>query len=222
MLLVTTKKKLKKYAGILVFILILTGIGLYFGKVTYPFILNIAEAEAKQAAMKAINTAAEKISKLDAFYGEFYDVEKNSNGDIILVKAKPSAINKMYVAAQVEIQRALNDLNGQVIDIPLGAFTGSTIFADVGPEISINLKVIGTSEASWHSYFTYEGINQTLHRMAISVSTKINILIPMRATDITINTEFTVSEDVIVGKVPETYISGLEISKDNLFDLLPG
>ena len=45
------------------------------------------------------------------------------------------------------------------------------------------------------------------------------MLVPMNADDVAVSMDFILSEDVILGRVPDSYITG--ISDDNIFDLLP-
>lgn len=219
MLVVTSKRKLKKFLKNAAFILLLVLIFLYFNHVVYPLVLDIAESKAKVYVMNAINEAAVKIRSLQEFYGEFYKYERNNDGEIVLITANTGAINKMYMCSQAEIQQALNNLNKKVVELPLGAFTGSAVFAEYGPTVNINLMLVGASEAMWNSYFYNEGINQTIHRVILRVTTRMRVIIPLRASDITVNTDIVIAEDIILGRVPESYITGL--SEDNIFDLLP-
>ncbi|MFA5450312.1 MAG: sporulation protein YunB [Clostridia bacterium] len=219
MFVVTTKKKIKKYIKAGAFLLVLLLLVVYFFTVAYPLVLNISEAKAKALVMNTINKAADNIRKFEGFYGKFYTYQANSEGEIVLVSANTAAINNMYLFAQAEIQRQLNDLQNRAIEIPLGAFSGSSILAEYGPAININIVLVGTTEAVWNSYFYNEGINQTIHRLVLRLTTKINILIPAKTSNLTIFTDIILAEDIILGRVPDSYITGF--TEDNIFDLLP-
>ena len=78
---------------------------------------------------------------------------------------------------------------------------------------------VGTVQIGLHSYFFSEGINQTLHRIVMRIETTSEIMIPFKTETVRLTTDLLISEDVIVGKVPDSYITG--ISEDNIFDLLP-
>ena len=69
------------------------------------------------------------------------------------------------------------------------------------------------------AYYYTEGINQTIHRLIMRVTGTVRMLVPMNADDVAVSMDFILSEDVILGRVPDSYITG--ISDDNIFDLLP-
>ena len=64
-----------------------------------------------------------------------------------------------------------------------------------------------------------EGINQTIHRLVMRVQTTVRMLVPIRAEDIVVSMDFILAEQIIVGRIPDSYITG--ISEDNIFDLMP-
>lgn len=213
------KKKYKKAVKLLIWLLIAAVSFLYYINVVRPLVLDIAEANVRAAAINSINKAALNIRSFDGFYGEYYNYEKNNEGEIVLITANTASINNMYLFAQKEIQDALNKLNGDTIEVPLGAFSGSAIFSALGPSVSINVSLVGTAEASWHSVYYSKGINQTLHRIILRVTTNMNILIPLKAANVTVQTDIIIAETVILGRVPDSYIEG--INEDNIFDLFP-
>lgn len=215
----SAKRKFKKLMYLAILLLILVLIVVYVSSVAYPLALNIAEAKTRAKTLDAINTASERIRKLSVFYDSFYNFERNNDGEIVLITANTSAINQMYIMCQSEIQKELAGLKDEKISIPTGAFSGLSIVADKGAAIDINVMPVGTAEASWNSYFFNEGINQTIHRVVLRIITKINILVPVKAATVTVTTDILISEDIIIGRVPDSYITG--ISEDNIFDLLP-
>lgn len=49
------------------------------------------------------------------------------------------------------------------------------------------------------------GINQTLHRLYLQVDCKVNILTPYNTIEQNISNQVIIAENIIVGKVPNTY-----------------
>lgn len=212
-------KKFKKLSIFLVFIFIIVSIVLYYNLTIAPLVVNIAEAEVKQLTVNAINKATLKLKTNKSFYDDFYEYEKNAEGEIILVKANTASINIISIYAQNELQKSINALSNDKISIPVGAFTGSAWLADKGNGVEINVMPVGAVEAKLYSYFYKEGINQTLHRLVLRVTTTIKILIPVKAEEITVTSEILLAEDIIAGRVPDSYVTG--ISSDNIYDLMP-
>jgi sporulation protein YunB len=219
MIIVANRKKTKRVFKTTIFFILSLLLFFYFRNVACLFVLDIAESKARVLATNAISEAGVTIQAMDSFYGEFFCYEKNSSGDITLITAKPSNINKLYLVAQAETQRVLNKLSDTNISVPIGAFTGSSLLARSGPNVDLKLSIIAVSESAWNSCFYNEGINQTIHRLILRITTKLNILIPLNASDVIITKEFIISENIIIGKVPDSYITGL--SQDNIFDLIP-
>lgn len=181
--------------------------------------MELAEAEVKQITVNAIIEGTNNLKYYATFYDEFYDYEKNAEGDIVLIKANTTNINLINHYAQKELQKSINTLSNDKITIPMGAFTGSSWLADKGDGIELNVMPIGTVETKIHSYYFNEGINQTLHKLVLKVTATIRMIVPVKSNDVTVTREFLLAEDVLAGRVPESYVTG--ISDDNIYDLLP-
>ncbi len=214
------KKARFKNIGILILIsVIITLAVVYYNNTISPLVIDLAESEIKKITVNAITDGTIKLKTYEAFYNDFYSYERNAEGEIILVKANTSNINLISIYAQKELQKSINRLENKKISIPAGAFTGSSWLADKGKGITINVMPIGAVETKINSYFFNEGINQTLHRLVLRVTSTVRVVVPIKAEDVTITTDILLAEDVIAGRVPESYVTG--ISDDNIYDLLP-
>ncbi len=93
-----------------------------------------------------------------------------------------------------------------------GSFTGFKLFSGEGPKIKIKISTIGDVETDLRSEFKAEGINQTLHRIYLQVDCKVNILTPFDNISEKISNQVLLIENVIVGKIPDTFynIDGLK------------
>ena len=215
----TLQRKGKKIVFFMVIIVIIASVTLYYNLSIAPFVVELAESEIKQLAINALVEGALKLKAYEAFYNEFYEYEKNDVGDIVLIRANTAKINLMTIYAQKELQKSINTLEKGKISIPAGALTGSSWLADKGDGIELNVMPVGTIETKINSYYYNEGINQTLHRLVLKTTATIRLLVPVRAKDVTITNEFLLAEDILAGRVPESYVTG--ISDDNIYDLLP-
>ena len=211
--------KRKFWAVIILVSLIVSGAVIYYNRTISPLVVGLAEAEIKKITINAITRGSLKLKTYEAFYGDFYEYEKNNEGEIVLVRSNVSNINLMNLYAQKEIQKCLNGLENDKISIPAGAFTGSSWLADKGDGIELNVVPVGSAETKLTSYFYHEGLNQTLHRLVLKVTSTVKIIVPIKAEDVTITSEFLIAEDLIQGRVPDSYVTG--ISDDNIYDLLP-
>ena len=86
-----------------------------------------------------------------------------------------------------------------------GSFTGLKLLAGRGPRVKIQISPIGSVETDLKSEFVTQGINQTVHRVYLEVRAKVNILTPFQNMEKEITNQVLLLENVIVGKIPETY-----------------
>ena len=64
------------------------------------------------------------------------------------------------------------------------------------------------------SEFLSQGINQTLHRVYLNVKCNVNILTPFKSIEKDITNQVLLLENVILGKIPETYYNFNNTNKD--------
>lgn len=220
---VITGKKLKKLFLWVMVICLALSVVLFLNKVSYPLIIELCEIQSDNYVTNAVNEAAKNIMALRAFYDDFYTYERNGEGEIVLVKANTASINQLIALARIELQEELNKLENQKIDLHLGAFTGSSLLADNGPVLTINIIPIGNAVTTIESYYYAQGINQTIHRLILRVTADVRIIVPLKAKDCKIVKDIILAEDIILGRIPGTYINTLEGSSisENIFDLMP-
>lgn len=209
----------RKRIALFLLLAIVAGVIAFYAAVVFPTIRAISTEQTRAVTLQAINRAGVNIRSFEGFYGEFYEYHKNEAGDIVLITSNHANINAMMLFAQKEIQDTLDAVENWEIRVPLGAFSGSAFLSEFGPEITMTVLPVGTVQIGLHSYFFSEGINQTLHRIVMRIETTSEIMIPFKTETVRLTTDLLISEDVIVGKVPDSYITG--ISEDNIFDLLP-
>lgn len=90
------------------------------------------------------------------------------------------------------------------------------MLAGRGPGVKIRISSIGNVETDLKSEFTTQGINQTLHRAYLEVKCRVNILTPFQDIEKEITNQVLLIENVIVGRIPETYynLQGLNDKTD--------
>ena len=74
-----------------------------------------------------------------------------------------------------------------------------------GPGVPIRISSIGNVETDLRSEFKEQGINQTLHRVYLQVVCEVSILTPYNDITEKISNQVLIAENVIVGRIPNTY-----------------
>ena len=138
-------------------------------------------------------------------YNDLISIEKDSNGNITLMKADVIEINKIVSEIISNIQKEFDKIPRLTVAINMGSVSGISILKNVEPKFDIELESAGTVNYNINTKFESVGINQTYHKIFLVIDTNIGILTPFSTFGKDINTEVLLTEAVIVGKVPESY-----------------
>lgn len=218
---VKIKQNRKKIIACVIILTIALSVFLYYRKVTVPYIVKLSDESIKAEAINTINKSNEKIQRLNAFYGSLFEFVKNNDGDIVLIRSNTTLINQINMYASTVIQNFLNEIVNKDIKIHSGDFLGSVLFAGKGREIDIRVVSIGKCDTIFNSKIYAMGINHALHRLTIDVNISIDVIIPRQSRNtIEVMYEILMGENVIIGKVPTTYLSGENFDTDYI-DLIP-
>jgi sporulation protein YunB len=128
-------------------------------------------------------------------------------------------INQLKSRAALVINEEIKQIEHHDLNISFGTALGIHMFYGRGPSIPIKLMPKGYADTQILSSFTSAGINQTLHRIILTVATDISAIIPGYTSSVTVQTTFMVAETVIVGNVPEAFTNVLT-AQENLVDTL--
>ena len=69
----------------------------------------------------------------DHTYDELFTIEKDNNGNIIMIKSNIVKINEIISEIPNKIQEEINKRGKENIKIALGSFTGIRILSGIGP-----------------------------------------------------------------------------------------
>lgn len=203
-----TRRKTHKYISfivlIIVIIVILNITVVFFWSKGHASVTEIATIMAKSQTLDIINKKSVDILSKDFKYDEMVKIEKDNQGNIILIQADTGKLN--YIAAELstECNKELSDMKNTAIKVPLGWMSDKSAFYNVGPKISVEIEPIGNISTSYESKFESAGINQTRHKIYLNVTAKIRLRLPLRNQDAEVSTQVPVSDTIIVGKTPNT------------------
>ena len=182
-----------------------------------PIFDTLCENRAKSIATIVSNEQATNVMKQHT-YDELFTIEKDSNGNIIMIKCNVIPVNEIISDVANKIQQDIDKRGRENIEIALGSFTGLKLLAGRGPGVKISISSIGNVETDLKSEFSSQGINQTLHRVYLNVKCEINILTPFNSITKEITNQILLMENIIVGNIPNTYynLEGLNNKSDAL------
>jgi len=191
-----------------ILILILTaGLFIMVRSRLWPVVKNLAETQVKNTTSDLINDAIlEQIVNGNIQYDRIVFFEKDLNGRITALKTNMAEVNRL----KTDILNLINDEILAQDTSHLGVAIGSLVFPEFlsgkGPEIPVKILSIRNSDATFQSYFSEAGINQTLQQLTMDVLVDVTILVLGQTDTFTVSSQVVVAETIIVGDVPDTYL----------------
>ena len=168
---------------------------------------DIAISDARDAVTLAVNGCVSRMMEEEGYgYGDFVSLEKDSGGNITAITTDTGRINALSAKIMQEIARAA-DSESLNIRIPLGSLLGSNLLMGRGPRIPVQVKMLTSSFVRFDNDLISTGINQSRHTIKLVANVDVDIMIPLATVSTTVETDILIAETVIVGRVPETYVS---------------
>ena len=171
-----------------------------------PTVMAVADAEIRAKATEIVNRAITNEYSKQFNYDQVIRVDKDSEGNIVMLKADTLKMNKIACDVALESQKELMKLGEIGIKVPIGYVTRNNILSYYGPSITIKMQPIGNVETKYSSEFESAGINQTRHKIYVKVKTTVRVMIPLKNNDIEVANEIPIAETIIVGKTPNTAV----------------
>lgn len=170
-----------------------------------PIFEGLCISKAQGIATEITNRkSSEVLAKYN--YKDTVQIIKDSDGKNNMLKTDIVMINKIASDIAIEIQKELDEIEKQSIEIPLGALTGNQYFAGSGPNFKIKIISAGDITTDIKTEFKAAGINQTMYRIYLNLECKVSILTSYKTINKTITNQVLLVETVIMGEVPETYL----------------
>ena len=168
---------------------------------------QIALSDAIDIITLTINdTINEKMQEGKYDYNYFVTLQKDNEGTISAITTNMARVNTLSSELIQEIVAAgsAGDLD---IKVPLGNLFGFNLLVGKGPDIPIKIVMLTSSYADFRNEFTAAGINQSKHQIILELVVEIDVLIPWETLSTQVISEVLIAETIIVGKVPETYLT---------------
>lgn len=201
------KKPLKRFFSVLLIIALVILSICYYRNVILKNVFNITFEKAHSISVKCINDCILTSLNEPINYYDLIEIEKNSNGDIVLISSNSQKINALSRTLVDTARVKLKDETKNGIKIPWLAFSGISFLSGYGKEVNFKVLSVENVSCDFISKFSSVGINQTLHSIFVEIKSEIIIKLPMREEIKDFSTKVLISETVLVGKVPEIYLS---------------
>lgn len=186
-----------------------------------PMIKTIAEDKARSVATRIVNQAvSDQLSAVNPEYEDMVEIDQDEQGNISAVRTKMAAVNRFQTDINLAVQSAIDSYQAEKIGIPLGTLIGSELLDGRGPSIPFTITMTSNMTATITSSFDSAGINQTRHRIILTVSTDVRTVVPWYGITTQVVNDYIVAETILVGNVPDAYtqvISGDGAVAEDIF-----
>lgn len=205
-----TEKKKRKGSrllrGFLLLLLLLSALFLVLQKNLQGVILDMAHARAEAMAVSYVQEAIRSLMTGENIYSSMITVHTNPGGQVTYLEANTPEMNRLSTEAALLTQQKLESAEAQSVSIPLGAALGMPFFSALGPRIPVKIVPVSAVSAAFFTEFESAGINQTRHKIYLSLQTTVRLVIPTGARQVKLESQVLVAESIIVGNVPGTYV----------------
>ena len=168
-----------------------------------PQLHALAAMQALSHEEHAMNSAV--LSVLESGrYDTLVTVVQNDAGRVTSVQTDALKINLLKGRIAEAASAALAE-HTQVVRIPALSLTGLDILAGRGFRIRVPVRTQGFATAEIESVFDDAGVNQTIHRLMLSVQAEVCLSMSKTQQTQTLAYEVCIAETVIVGEVPAVY-----------------
>ncbi len=173
-----------------------------------PNLITIAEMRTKKIATEAINDAIGKKIAEETDYRTLMDIQLDSQGRVAYAQLNFSEVSRIAAATVTRVQNVLNNIEKEVIQIPIGLALNSTILAQYGPTMPVTIVPQGAAHINIDWSFEEAGINQTLHVVYVDIRADVRVVIPFSTTPSQIVSRIPIAYALYVGNVPQFYYNG--------------
>lgn len=197
----------RRLSAIMAVLIFLAGLLTYGINVNIrPALLSVMEYQCHSLSVKAVqNTVLELLEEEPQLFEKLYRSEYDSDGNINLIRADSTAINRMKLTLCQAVEAKLLNQESETYRIPLGTLLGLSILAEVGPSFSMQILQESYVVADVTTRLETTGVNQTEFTVLVDFSVTMSATIGGDALPITTHHQIPVVQMVIMGKVPQYY-----------------
>ncbi|OON97228.1 MAG: sporulation protein YunB [Candidatus Epulonipiscium fishelsonii] len=212
-------QKIQGVTAILIIIAIVGAIYIQLDEEILPTVMAMAELETTSIATEAINVAiTETLLTNQITIEDLLTYDYNDDGELISWNVNSILINNLCNEIVSKCAKELKNIGTIVFQIPLGNATGSRLFANLGPEIKVEIMPIGTVTVDYENNIKETGINQINHTVWLDIKTTLQVVSPLFSNQIKVDRKIMLIDKILSGAVPPNYVN---IPEEDFLDFVP-
>lgn len=201
------RKNLRSGLAFGIAVILLVFLTLRLDRAIRPNLCAFCESEVRAFAAEMMAESVKQVlTEQNYSYDSMTNLIYNTDGAVAAVETRTDSVNQLQSAIYIALQSKLAGCRDATMKISLGTASGVWLFAGTGPKIPVRLLPVGNGSVRIISELHAAGINQTCHTIRVVATAEITAAIPFSKTTVTTDYEYLLSETILVGSVPESYL----------------
>ena len=214
-----SQNKLQGVIAIIIIVAIFLGIYIQLDRQIIPTVLAMAKIQANTVATKAINQGiTQSLISNQTTMQDLISYDYNDSGELVSWNVNSIMINNLCASIVDNTMDELQNIGIVKFKIPMGNLTGSRLFANIGPEISVDVLPIGTIRVNYDNNIRSTGINQVNHTVWLDVEATVQVVVPLFSDQVIVKRRVVLIDKVISGDVPPNYVN---IPEKDILEVAP-
>jgi sporulation protein YunB len=138
-------------------------------------------------------------------YQGLVQLERDSTERVTALRTDSILLDSIKAQMVEAVYGAVNELEQQTLEIPLGSILAPTLLSGKGPRIAVICDGLAFADAQFVSAFTAAGLNQTRHNIILQLHAELSVRAGWTRQTVSLDSPFVLTDTVIVGTVPEHY-----------------
>ena len=161
---------------------------------------------ARNAASAATTAGVENSLDTDKVrYADLIKFGRDQSGNIVSVKTDAYYLNKIGNNIGDEIDKHINQMKSYIIKIPFSVLFSEQLINGRGPKMPLVFVMTGITTTDFENEFTAAGVNQTHHRIMMSITVNTYVIHSGNVTVVPYKTNVCIAESIVVGITPQTF-----------------
>ncbi|MGL4346113.1 MAG: sporulation protein YunB [Cellulosilyticaceae bacterium] len=205
--------------AICIIIAIVSGIYIQLDREVMPTVMAMAKLKGTSLATESINEAINQtLSTQQITVEDLLSYDYNDKGELVSWNVNSILINKICTEIVTNANQELQHIGEVSLKIPLGNLTGSRIFANLGPDITIKVMPVGTVKVDYDNDIRSTGINQVNHTVWLNIEATVQVVVPLFSDQVQVKRKVVLIDKMISGQVPPSYVN---VPKESILDVAP-
>lgn len=200
--------KRKKVSYTVVIVLFITSLVVFVNAVFFtcirPAIIGVMESRLNTIAICEINKSVADVLK-EVSYDDIMDTMYTDAGYVTSISLNSVGVNKIKSNLVLDINKRINDISTDKVNIPLGSLLGNEFMTGLGPSIPAYIAPYGFVNVEFKDEFVSVGINQVKHVVYLTIKADMSMIMAFVKCSKTVSTDILVVQTVISGQVPDFY-----------------